>query len=224
MTTPSHAVIVGTGPRLGLAYARRFGAGGHRISMIARQPNRLAGYVDELLERGIEAQYAAADVLDHDGLTDALEKLQTSWGAPNVVIYNAAQPIVGRVGSIDPNQLSSAIATSAIGWVSVLQSVLPAMIGRGSGTILVTGTGAAVDPSPHDTANAAAKAAVRALALGAARDYERDGVHIAVVSINGEPAAGGNFDPARIAETFWSISQETSGDWTFERAFTGHLI
>jgi NADP-dependent 3-hydroxy acid dehydrogenase YdfG len=224
MTTPSHAVIVGMGPRLGLAYARRFGAGGHRISMIARQPDRLAGFVEDLAERGIESQYVAADVLDRDGLADALAKLQTSWGPPNVVIYNAAQTIVGRVGNIDPDQLSAAIATSAIGWVTVLQSVLPAMIGRGSGSILVTGTGSAVDPGPHDTANAAAKAAVRALALGAARDYERDGVHIAVVSINGDPSAGGNFDPARIAETFWGISQETSGDWTFERAFTGHLI
>jgi NADP-dependent 3-hydroxy acid dehydrogenase YdfG len=224
MTMESHAVIVGMGPRLGMAYARRFGAGGHRISMIARQPDRLAGYVEDLGERGIEAQYAAADVLDRDGLADALAKVQTTWGPPNVVIYNAAQAIVGRVGSIDTNQLASAIATSAIGWVSVLQSVLPVMIARGSGTILLTGTGAAVDPSPHDTANAAAKAAVRALALGAARDYERDGVHIAVVSINGDPAFGGNFDPARIAETFWGISQETSGDWTFERAFTGHLI
>jgi NADP-dependent 3-hydroxy acid dehydrogenase YdfG len=224
MTTSSHAVIVGMGPRLGLAYARRFGAGGHRISMIARQPDRLAGYVDELADRGIESQYAAADVLDREGLTDALAKLQTSWGLPNVVIYNAAQTIVGRVGSIDPDQLTSAIATSAIGWVSVLQAVLPGMIGRGSGTMLVNGTGAAIDPSPHDTANAAAKAAVRALALGAARDYERDGVHIAVISINGDPAAGSNFDPARIAETFWNISQETSGDWTFERSFTGHVI
>lgn len=56
--------LVGAGPGLGLACARRFGAAGHRIALLSRSSEHLDGLVTALDCDGIQARSYTADVLD----------------------------------------------------------------------------------------------------------------------------------------------------------------
>jgi NAD(P)-dependent dehydrogenase (short-subunit alcohol dehydrogenase family) len=224
MTQAPHTLIIGMGPGLGLAIARRFGRGGHRIGMIARSPGRLGQYMHDLARENIESHYAAADVADPDALRDAIDKLVTPWGTPTVVVFNVGDRSSGRASSVSPAAVTRAIEVSALGALTVLQTLLPAMRDRRSGALLFTGSSSALDPGPHDVADSAAKAALRSIVLAAARDHERDGLHLAVLTLNGEPRRGTPIEPVRVAEEFWSLAQEPSGAWTRERVFSAQLV
>ena len=69
----SHALIVGVGPGLGVAVARRFGREGFALTLVARDPAKLAGVADGLRAAGLEVQTVAADVADTGAFRTALE-------------------------------------------------------------------------------------------------------------------------------------------------------
>ncbi|HWI73473.1 MAG TPA: SDR family NAD(P)-dependent oxidoreductase, partial [Baekduia sp.] len=73
-------VIVGAGPNLGLAVARRFGREGFAVGLIARDQAKLDGLAEQLAADGIRAQGAAADIRDADALTAAIESLAAELG------------------------------------------------------------------------------------------------------------------------------------------------
>lgn len=103
------------------------------------------------------------------------------------------------------------------------QAVAPAMAAAGGVTILVTGGGLALAPQYGGAvpALAAGKAAVRALVHAAAAAFAARGVHLATVTIAGQVAPGGPFDPDRIAEAVWALNAAPKGAWTTERIYDG---
>lgn len=221
MTTDAHTLIVAPNPPLARALAGRFAAQGHRISLIGPDAQQLTCLTEQLTESGIVAMHATARMSEPASVADALGKVEAAWGTPNVVVHLGGGHLVGRVRSVDAHDLGQAVGDSTSGMLALLQGVLPAMAARGSGVILVAGHGSALDPLPHEVGDGAIGAAVRAITLAAARDHERDGVHIAMLTINGEPASVGPFDHASIADAFWAMAQEPSGLWSHERLFSG---
>lgn len=221
MITDAHTLIVQPDPPLARALATRFAAEGHRISLIGRDPDRLSALSRELGDAGIEAMRAVAKPNDPASVADALGKVEAAWGTPNIAVQLRSGHLVGRVRSMNAQGLGQAVSDSAAGMLALLQGLVPAMAARGSGVILVAGSGSALDPLPHEVGDGAIGAAVRAITLAAARDHERDGVHIAMLTINGEPASVGAFEHGRIAETFWDMAQEPSGLWSHERLYSG---
>jgi short-subunit dehydrogenase len=96
----SHLLLVGAGPGLGLAIARRFAVGGFRITLVARSTDGLADLVRSLSGTGAEIGTIAADASDPEGLGTRMTELYRAEGAPGVIIYNA---VMGA-----PDQLLSA--------------------------------------------------------------------------------------------------------------------
>lgn len=221
MNAEAHTLIVQPDPPLTRALATRFAAQGHRISLIGPNAEQLSCLARDMCDAGIDAMHAAARMTEPSSVADALGKVEAAWGTPNIVVHLGAGHLIGRVRSVDAHRLGQAVGDSTSSMLALLQGVLPAMTARGSGVILVAGPGAALDPMPHEVGDGAIGAAVRAITLAAARDHERDGVHIAMLTINGEPAPVGPFEHGRIAETFWDMAQEPSGLWSHERLFSG---
>jgi len=215
------AVVVGVGPGIGRAVAERFGREGFRLALVARRGHRLRRVVAGLAQSGIDATAAEADAADPKALCATLDQLATELGDPQVLIYNAGGGLAGRPSTLDPLALTDAFAVNVTGALAAVQTVLPAMREHGRGTILATGSGAALDPRPEETAGAIGKAAQRALVLALAKEVESDGVHVATVTILGTVAPHTAFDPADIADTFWMLHTEPSGAWSTEVLFTG---
>jgi short-subunit dehydrogenase len=215
-----HLLLVGAGPGLGMAVARRFAVGGYRVTLVARSPDRLRALAGALAGTGATIGTVAADAGDPDGLGARMGELYAGDGAPGVIVYNAVLGAPDRLLSSTAAHLQAAYCVDVIGAIVVAQVAAPAMRAAGSGTILVTGGGFADHPIPALATVSLGKAALRSAATMLGADLEPDGIRVATLTIAGQIAAGTAFDPERIAERYWEVVH-VDGPWQAEFRFTG---
>jgi len=215
-----HLLLVGAGPGLGVAVARRFAVGGYRVTLLARKTDRLGELAQSLDDTGAEIDTIAADASDSDDLRARMIELYGSDGAPGVVIYNAVMGAPDQLMSSTAAHLQTAYAVDVIGAIVIAQVAAPAMRAAGFGTIVVTGGGFADHPIPALATISLGKAALRAAATMLGADLGPDGIRVATLTIAGQIVAGTAFDPERIAERYWEVVQ-TDGPWQAEFRFTG---
>jgi NAD(P)-dependent dehydrogenase (short-subunit alcohol dehydrogenase family) len=218
MTDPRHLLLVGTGPGLGAAIARRFAREGYRLTLVARSQATIA---QELRVAGADVAVVQADAGDPERLRAALSPVVAAPGAPGVVIYNAALMTSDDLLTVSPEQLADAYAVDVIGGVLTAQLAVPAMRAAGGGTLLFTGGGFA-DALPATLATLSlGKVALRAAATMLARQLREDGIHAGSLTILGQIAVGTPFDPDSIADAYWAISNEPPDAWREEYRFQG---
>jgi short-subunit dehydrogenase len=215
-----HLLLVGAGPGLGIAIARRFGVGGYGITLVARDTDRLDELADNLADTGAEIDTFSADASDPEGLRARMSALYRRHGAPGLVIYNAVMGAPDQLLSSSVAHLQEAYAVDVIGAIVVAQVAAPAMRAAGFGTIMVTGGGFADHPIPVLATVSLGKAALRSAATMLGADLESDGIRVATLTILGQIVAGTAFDPARIAERYWEVVH-SDGSWQAEFRFTG---
>jgi len=218
MTDPRHLLLVGTGPGLGAAIARRFAREGYRLTLVARSEATIA---QELRAAGADVAVVQADAGDPGRLRAALSSVFAGPGAPDVVIYNAALMTFDDLLTVSPEQLADAYAVDVIGGVLTAQLAVPAMRVAGGGTLLFTGGGFA-DALPASLATLSlGKVALRAVATMLARQLRDDDIHAGSLTILGQIAAGTPFDPDSIADAYWAICNEQRDAWREEYRFEG---
>lgn len=81
-------VIIGAGPNLGQAVARRFGREGFAVGLISRNQSKLDDLASQLEPDGITAAGVAADIRDADALSAAIESLAEKLGPVEVLEYS----------------------------------------------------------------------------------------------------------------------------------------
>jgi NAD(P)-dependent dehydrogenase (short-subunit alcohol dehydrogenase family) len=216
-----HLLLVGTGPGLGVAIARRFGREGYRLTLVARSEETSAALAQELRTAGIDVAVLQADAGDAERLRSALAPLFAAPGAPGVVIYNAALMSFDDLLTVTPQQLADAYAVDVIGAVVIAQLAVPAMRKAGGGTLLFTGGGFA-DALPETLATlSVGKVALRAVATMLARELREDDIHAGSLTILGQIAPGTAFDPDSVADAYWAIRNEDRDTWREEYRFEG---
>jgi short-subunit dehydrogenase len=216
-----HLLLVGAGPGLGMAIARRFAAGGYRITLLARSADRLGPLADSLADTGARIDTIAADASDPDALGDRITALYSGPDAPGGIVYNAVLGAPDQLLSSSAAHLQTAYTVDVIGAIVVVQRAAPALRAAGSGTILVTGGGFADHPIPALATVSLGKAALRSAATMLGSDLKADGIRVATLTIAGQIVAGTPFDPDRIAERYWEVLHTEDGDWQAEFRFTG---
>jgi len=140
--------IVGAGPGLGAAVARRFGAEGFDVALIARSQERVDALAAELAEDGVTARGFSADVRDRPTLTAALESAATTLGPIEVLQYSPIpqKDFMLPLLETGPADLVGPVEFSIYGPVAAVQHVLPGMRSLGRGTMLFVNGGSAVRP------------------------------------------------------------------------------
>lgn len=212
-------LVVGVGPGLGMALARRFGRAGD-VAMLVRDDESGAQFVAELAGQGTRAHAYAVDITHEPSLRATLATLREELGAPDVAIYNASLGIDVRPDEVTTDELLAALRLGTFAAVATYQETVPAMRERGSGTFVVTGSGVSVNPWPGTTALSVDKAALRAFALAAHRDLDGTGVHAGTVTIMGLLGKPG-FEVDHIADTFWTFHAQPVGSFEAELRHTG---
>ena len=215
-----HLLLVGAGPGLGLAVARRFAAGGYRVTLLARSADRLAELARNLDDTGAEINTVEADASRPEDLRARIAEVYRDQGAPGVVIYNAVLGAPDRLLNSTVAHLQEAYAVDVIGAIVVAQEAAPAMKAAGFGRMIVTGGGFADHPIPALATVSLGKSALRSAATMLGVELRPDGIRVATLTIAGQIAAGTALDPARIAERYWQIV-EMDDPWQAEFRFTG---
>jgi len=100
MTDPRHLLLVGTGPGLGAAVARRFAREGYRLTLVARSPETIATIAQELRAAGTDVAVVQADAGDAASLRAALSPLYAASDGPGgaVVTAQVAVPAMRAAG------------------------------------------------------------------------------------------------------------------------------
>ncbi|MGB3619632.1 MAG: SDR family NAD(P)-dependent oxidoreductase, partial [Catalinimonas sp.] len=141
--------IVGTGPGVSLAVARRFHREGFRLALIARSADKVRAYAEEL--RGADAPDVrgyTADVTAPAAVAATFREIEAQQGATDVLVYNPSAFRETVPSELDFQTLVDDFKISCAGLLPSVQAVLPAMRARGGGKIFVTGGGTALEPYP----------------------------------------------------------------------------
>jgi NAD(P)-dependent dehydrogenase (short-subunit alcohol dehydrogenase family) len=213
------AVIIGAGPGIGTAVARRFARAGMPVAVVARSRETLDRAVAAVEGAGVETLGLRADAADERALRAALDRAAGAHGLPDVLVYNAGLIRADRPGELSVRDHQEAWAINVVGAITAAGHLGPRMAERGSGTIITTG-GMPV-PLPDVTSLSLGKAGVRALTALLARAYGDAGVHVATVTVGGTVAPGTPFDPDDIAEHYWRLHAQARDEWEQEIVLAG---
>jgi len=221
------AVVVGVGAGLGAALGRRF-AEGYAVALIARSGDVTEPLAAEITSAGGHALAVRSDATRPDDVASAYETIRTKLGTADVLIFNGGRRPFGTLLDTTPDVFEETWRLHAFGAFLWARAVVPDMLKRGAGAILVTGATAGVKPGASSAAFGPAKFAVRGLAQVLARDLQPQGVHVAYVNVDGaidmpvvrqflpHLADEDLLRPAAIADAFWFVAHQDRSAWTHE--------
>ncbi|TVT60853.1 SDR family NAD(P)-dependent oxidoreductase [Amycolatopsis rhizosphaerae] len=213
------ATIIGAGPGIGQAVARRFAREGFSIMLVARSKTTVEGAAARLT--GVPTLALTADATNETALRTALDVANGRFGLPDVVVYNAARVKAHSLEGTSLRDHLDAWAVNVGGAIVTAAHLAPAMAGRGNGTFLVTG--GMPEPKPEYSSLSLGKAGVRTLVALIDQRYGAAGVHAASVTIGGPVAPGTAFDPRDIAEHYWRLHTQPHGRWDHEVVHTEEI-
>jgi short-subunit dehydrogenase len=198
-------VIIGAGPNLGLAIARRFGREGLAVGLVSRDQAKLDGLAADLEGDGIRAAGAAADIRDPAALSAAIRKLADDLGPVEVLEYSPlpAREFMKPVLETGVEDMLGPLQFSVLGAVAAVQAVVGPMREAGRGTILFTTGTAFISRNPERAGVVVSFSGEVAYAEMLHRALAPEGVHVAHTAIHGWIAPGKDFEPADVADLLW---------------------
>jgi len=138
--------IIGAGPGLGAAVARKFGREGFSIALISRDQSKLDTMAAELAGSGFTASGYSADVRVPAELEAALAQAATELGPITALQYSPlpSRDYLKPVLDLTPELALEALQFSALGLIHAARAVLPAMRDAGDGSIILINGGTSV--------------------------------------------------------------------------------
>jgi short-subunit dehydrogenase len=162
-TPRNRAVVTGASSGIGEALADRLAARGYSLILVARREDRLRELAARLAEKyRVEAEVYPCDLGD----PDARAKLAGELAARDIAVLcnNAGFATYGLLSTLDPERERLQVELDVVAVHELTLAVLPGMLERKAGAILITGSIAGNQPGPNNTTYAASKAFANTLA------------------------------------------------------------
>ncbi|NMF88020.1 SDR family NAD(P)-dependent oxidoreductase [Aromatoleum petrolei] len=227
------ALIVGAGPGLGRALARRFGAAEMNVALAGRNLERLENLSIECAGIGRGARAYRCDAAREEDVQALFRDVRGDYGCPDVVVYNAGAFVARGIVETSAEEFERCWRVGCLGGFLVGREAARALlerIGQGGpgGTILFTGATASLRGSAGFHNLAVGKFGLRALAQSMARELQPKGIHVAHVVIDGRirPSAvvehtdthdgDALLAPDAIAEAYFQLYRQPRSAWTQE--------
>ena len=218
-----HALVTGVGPGTGAAVVRRFAEAGYKVTMLARNEERLRSFEAEVPG---SAAYPV-DVTDTPKFIETLDRICAERGDPEIVVHNAVGGTIGTFDAIDPALLQRNFDINVMAFLHLARRLTPAMVAAGKGVLIASGNTSALRGKPRFAAFAPTKAAQRILAESIAREIGPKGVHVGYLIIDAvidlewtrkiRPNEPDDYfiKPAHIADEIYRMAHQPKGAWSF---------
>ena len=219
MTKPVCAII-GIGPKNGEAFARTFSASGYALALMSRSTDLSTKLAAELGD----ARAYACDASDPESLRSALKQSEDDLGPVDVLIYNAGSGSWKNVEELSVEEFERGWRINTLGALVAAQQVIPGMKAKSAGNIIFVGATASLRGMPMTAGFAPAKAGQRILAQSMAKHLGPQGIHVAILIIDGQigdPGSdatrdGTRLDPRHIADAALRLTTQPPSARSFE--------
>jgi NAD(P)-dependent dehydrogenase (short-subunit alcohol dehydrogenase family) len=212
-----HIIVTGASTGIGFATAKMLALRGAKVSMIARRKDVLADAAEKIEKCGGTVTFESADVSDRANLAKALVCVEAKFGPPDGLFANA-----GIGGQFAPftdctdENWDRIIATNLTSVFMSMRHILPGMMARKRGSIVVTGSLSSERGMSNNPAYVASKHAVLGLARAAALEHAAHNIRVNCVlpGLIETPllhAIGGDDIPAMMAMMGQNVPQGRIG-------------
>jgi len=212
-------IVCGYGPGISDAVAKKFGAEGFSVALVARRADKLAAGVAALEAKGIKAAAFPTDLGDTKAVKAMVAEVRASLGPITVVHWNAYAAVAGDLTTASADELRATLDVSVTGLVAAVQEALPDLKKEKNAAVLVTGGGFAFyDPKIDAMAVqwnamgvAVSKAAQHKLVGLLGAKLAADGIYVGEVvvlgSVKGTAFDSGHatMEASSVANKFWEI-------------------
>lgn len=169
-----HALVTGASSGIGEAIARELARHGARLTLVARRRDLLDKLAGDL---GAGHRVIVADLADPTRATALAAEVSDA----DVLINNAGVQIVAPMAATDPDAGESLLRVNVFSPMRLVLAMLPAMVARGSGTIVNMASLAAIAPAPGMFYYNASKAALAAASEALRGELRGTGVNVVTV-------------------------------------------
>jgi 3-oxoacyl-[acyl-carrier protein] reductase len=146
------ALVTGGGRGIGANVARSLAADGWSVVVAARSRDQVDAVAAEIGGRALELDVTSRE---------SVERAVAEAGDVELLVANAGIGTAGeRTWEVDPDDWWRTLEVNVLGVHLCCRAVIPGMLERGSGRIVITGSGASYLPGASSTAYPASKAAV----------------------------------------------------------------
>jgi NAD(P)-dependent dehydrogenase (short-subunit alcohol dehydrogenase family) len=228
------AIVIGVGAPAGLgaALCRRFASEGLQVYAAARTREKLERVADQIASAGGSAVPVVVDTTVEEEVIRLFDTVEDRGGAPEIVVYNAGNNEFRPLLEMDAQFWERLWRLCCFGGFLAGREAARRMLPQGGGTLIFSGATASIRSRPPFTAFASAKAALRALAHGMAREFGPQGLHVGHVIIDGvidgdrvnerfpqlkeQRGEDGMLSPEAIAAAYWGLHRQERSAWTLE--------
>ncbi len=233
--------VLGAGAGIGGTAGRKFASQGYHAVLCRRSDaDGLKALVDGIREQGGEASGFLLNAVKDHAIEDQIDRVESEIGPIEVMIYNLGAQVGNRaLGDTSYKVFELGWRMATFGLFRVASALLPRMVERGHGTLIVTSATAAMRGAAGQHSHAAAMAGRRMLCQTLNAEFGPQGIHVAHVVVDGSVdapdtlgkmlgaerfaalrsttgAADGLILPEQVAETYLHLVRQHRSTWTFE--------
>lgn len=173
------AIVTGAGRGIGRAMAQELANAGAAVAVLARSEDQLTETVALIEGEGGRAIALPADVTDQLAVERAVAETERQLGPVDLLANNAGGGgQVGPLWEVEPDAWWRCVEVNLRGPFLCAQAVVPGMIARQRGRVIITSSLAGTGPWPYMSAYAIGKAAVTRLAENLAAETEAHGISV----------------------------------------------
>jgi short-subunit dehydrogenase len=177
----SLVLVTGASSGIGAATARRFGASGARVLLLARNKERLDDMASAIRREGGTARPYPVDLSDADAIAELCARIEREAGTPNILINNAGAGRWLSVIETAPEEALAMIAVPYLAAFNITRAFLPKMLARRSGAIACVTSPASYVVWPNAAAYTAARHALAGFTESLRADVRGTGLSVTLV-------------------------------------------
>ena len=177
----ARAVVTGASQNIGEALAIELAARGHHLIITARREEVLLALAERITQQyGVTVEVRPVDLADPADRTKLCDEL----AARNISILcaNAGTATFGPVASLDPDAEKAQVQLNVLGVHDLVLAVLPGLVSRRAGGILISGSAAGNSPIPNNATYAATKAFANTFSESLRGELKKAGVNVTVLA------------------------------------------
>jgi short-subunit dehydrogenase len=174
-------MVTGASSGIGRGVAVELSRRGATLGLLARRMEMLQEIVSEIESRGGKALAVPVDVQDAHAVRAAADRFREQLGPIDVLIANAGIGSTKDAAELRANEVAGVINVNVIGAANSVAAVVPEMVARGRGQLVVISSLAAYRGLPKSAAYCASKAAVSAFFESLRLDLQPRGIEVTII-------------------------------------------